>query len=308
MTRWIHIGVSTIDVWTLMGPRASPRALRGPTLAWQQSGGPVGPHFTGRARSGVSWEVLTPLGLRRDLCIHGLDSFSEKMDEPHNIFPHIIGGKVISPALKYPFLVPLVRKGYSAFQGQFCGGSIVSTDTVLTAAHCCDGFRASEIEVIYDIHDLSKPSGSETIGVSQVKMHPSYNSRTIDYDVCTLKLSKTVPSSSIVALNSGSVSGTLTVAGWGNTNPSGSSYPSLAHEVDVPSVTNTVCNRASAYNGEITSRMNCAGFIDQGGKDACQGDSGGPIFKSSGGSYTLTGVTSWGYGQGRAEGMPWPFL
>merc|ERR1712232_1098722 len=101
------------------------------------------------------------------------------MTAPREVFPHIIGGKVISPALKYAFLVPIVRKGYSAFQGQFCGGSVVSQDTVLTAAHCCDGFSASQIEVVHGIHDLDKPSGSETIGVTQVNMHPSYNSRTI---------------------------------------------------------------------------------------------------------------------------------
>jgi secreted trypsin-like serine protease len=88
----------------------------------------------------------------------------------------------------------------------------------------------------------------------------------------------------------------MTVAGWGNTNAFGSSFPSKAQEVDVPYVTNQVCNgRETAYTGMITDGMMCAGF-SEGGKDACQGDSGGPIFMTQNGVATLTGVVSWGFG------------
>merc|ERR1719481_2446499 len=48
--------------------------------------------------------------------------------------------------------------------------------------------------------------------------------------------------------------------------------------------------------------MLCAGeFV--GGKDACQGDSGGPLVAHNpyNPSYTLTGITSWGYGCGQPD-------
>jgi transmembrane serine protease 9 len=228
--------------------------------------------------------------------IHGLSSFKEKMAEPHEVFPHIIGGVEINPPGKYSFLVPFVRKGADAFQGQFCGASIVSTDTVLTAAHCCVGQSASSVEIIVGIHDLANASQGERIGITSIKVHPNYNSATIDYDVCLLKLSSAAPKSAVVALDDGKrVKRTLTVAGWGNTNAFGSAYPTLAQEVPVPFVTNEECNQESAYDGAITERMSCAGHIVEGGKDACQGDSGGPIFLA-GSEHILTGVVSWGYG------------
>lgn len=48
----------------------------------------------------------------------------------------------------------------------------------------------------------------------------------------------------------------------------------MLHEVDVPAVSQDVCNKA--YKGAIDSTMICAG-LKEGDKDACQGDSGGPF-------------------------------
>ena len=83
-------------------------------------------------------------------------------------------------------------------------------------------------------------------------------------------------------------------------------------EVEVPIVSDTVCEAASSdsvtstvngqcvttsrnYNGVISSEMVCAGSS---GKDSCQGDSRGSFtVKSSARSqYDLVGVVSWGYG------------
>ena len=83
-------------------------------------------------------------------------------------------------------------------------------------------------------------------------------------------------------------------------------------EVEVPIVSDTVCEAASSdsvtlsqggqcvtvplsYSGVISSDMVCAGSS---GKDACQGDSGGPftVKSSSTSQHDLVGVVSWGYG------------
>ncbi len=85
------------------------------------------------------------------------------------------------------------------------------------------------------------------------------------------------------------------VTGWGSIKPSGSKYPVELRQARVPVVANEVCNEASAYEGDITNRMICAGELD-GGKGVCSGDSGGPLLaKDENGEFRLlAGVVSFG--------------
>jgi len=50
--------------------------------------------------------------------------------------------------------------------------------------------------------------------------------------------------------------------------------------------------------GRLSENMICGG---REGEDTCQGDSGGPLICKVGDIYTLTGVTSFGYGCGEAQ-------
>ena len=51
--------------------------------------------------------------------------------------PMIVGGTAV-PNSKYPFMVALLdkRRAGDAFDEQFCGGTLIDKDSVLTAAHC----------------------------------------------------------------------------------------------------------------------------------------------------------------------------
>jgi secreted trypsin-like serine protease len=232
--------------------------------------------------------------------IHGLKDFKHHTVQPHNFYPHIIGGQEVSPPGRYGFLVAMNRRGSSAFNGQFCGGSLIGPSTVLTAAHCCEGFSASAIEVLVGWHDLENDNEGERVNVRSIDMYSGYDRFSLDGDICMLQLENSVRRvGEIIQLDRGTDKTPLsimTVAGWGNTSPTGSNFPAKAQEVDVKYVPNEVCNTPpSRYVGQITDGMLCAGFED-GGYDACQGDSGGPIFKMVNDQPVLTGVVSWGFG------------
>jgi len=83
------------------------------------------------------------------------------------------------------------------------------------------------------------------------------------------------------------------ISGWGTTSPGGYSS-NLLLAVDVPIVSNEVCDQDyedfidETYH--ITPVMLCAGKRGVGGADACQGDSGGPLVVRD----ELYGVVSWG--------------
>ena len=82
--------------------------------------------------------------------------------------------------------------------------------------------------------------------------------------------------------------------GWGTTSYGGESSATLL-EVQVPVVSNSVCNAAmSPITGPILDSMLCAGGEE--GKDGCQGDSGGPLTVDVNQQHVLIGDTSFGQG------------
>ncbi|KAF5283117.1 hypothetical protein FQA39_LY17424 [Lamprigera yunnana] len=198
----------------------------------------------------------------------------------------IVGGSPVS-IKEYNYQISL-----QYFGGHYCGGSIISETVVLTAAHCTEGSSPSYFEILYGTDDLY--SGGGIVSVSQIFVHPDYNSRTIDFDVSVLHLGGSITFSDsaqpTILTTTPQSAGNLrsaTVSGWGALSSGGGS-PSVLYAVDVEEFTNADCN--NAY-GSITDRMICFGAP---GKDSCQGDSGGPLVDVS--NREQVGIVSWGYG------------
>lgn len=216
----------------------------------------------------------------------------------------IVGGE---PAVEgaFPWQVALIGGDDAEGQrGQFCGGSIVAPEWVLTAAHCVDNFFVQKDPANLDVvaGTLKYADGGERVDATAIIVHPNWDDPSFDFDAALIKLSAPLKMGAAISLAAANaeipVDFTVRVSGWGATTEGGAGSEDLLF-VDVPAVTNETCNKPESYDGRVTDQMLCAGK-STGGFDSCQGDSGGPaVAEITDDGFTLVGVVSWGTGCAR---------
>nr|CAD7458420.1 unnamed protein product [Timema tahoe] len=191
----------------------------------------------------------------------------------------IVGGKGATFG-EWPWQV-LVRE--STWLGLFtknkCGGVLITSKFVVTAAHCQPGFLANLVAVFgeFDISGELESKRSITKNVKRVIVHRHYDAATFANDLALLELESPVSfDTHIVPIcmpkdNEDFTGRMATVTGWGRLKYGGG-VPSVLQEVQVPIIENPVCQemfQTAGHAKTILSSFLCAGYAN-GQKDSCE--------------------------------------
>uniref|UniRef100_A0A1I8MGV2 Peptidase S1 domain-containing protein n=1 Tax=Musca domestica TaxID=7370 RepID=A0A1I8MGV2_MUSDO len=205
--------------------------------------------------------------------------------------PRIVGGEEITID-RVPYLVNLRQNG------QFrCGGSLITPNCVLTAAHCVYRITANSLTVAAG---ASKLSGNAQIRqVQQTFVSAFYKPNTLDMDVAIMKLSQPLMGANIATIplcsqkpDDGAF---VQISGWGYTSETNRQPSDQVRSATVRVVSRAECSQAYEGQATLTSSMFCATIPGQ--RDSCSGDSGGPVVYNG----QVCGIVSWGFGCARPE-------
>lgn len=207
----------------------------------------------------VDWDNVLP--------VQDMPGFWDGREIRPQVFPgdmtrtgRIVGGDIVTPHA-HPYQAGLLMT-FGGGTG-LCGGSIIDTRTVLTAAHCPIG--SSQTQVILGAHQINVVEGNQhriMVPSSGYRLHASYNPSNLNNDIAILILptaarhDQFIQHSALAPAGSGTFAGIVaTVSGWGRISDASGATSAHLRSTTNTIITNAVC--ASTFGGIIIASTIC---------------------------------------------------
>uniref|UniRef100_A0A182MPM4 Peptidase S1 domain-containing protein n=1 Tax=Anopheles culicifacies TaxID=139723 RepID=A0A182MPM4_9DIPT len=227
----------------------------------------------------IDWSQVRPI----DEFDHYWARLPAEMQIYRKLIPthRVVNGQEATPG-QFPYQIALLSN-FATGTG-LCGGSVLTNNYILTAAHCRIAFSTAGI-----------------------RAHPGYTPTNIRNDIAVVRLNSPItftdriqPARLPARSDTRQFGGmTGTVSGFGRTTDTGATSPVVMFTSN-PVMTNADC--IARWNTAVIQPQNVC-MSGDGGRSACNGDSGGPLAVQDGGSLQI-GVVSFGSAAGCSIGMP----
>ncbi|XP_053668020.1 uncharacterized protein LOC128718415 [Anopheles marshallii] len=254
-----------------------------------------------------------PSGVRSRLACEQVPKYTSRLTF------HIIDGEEASEG-EFPFMAAL---GYPTEEDSQnvsyrCGASLVSTDFLLTAAHCIPTNDRPTVAIL-GTNNLAPGNHGVVVGIKAFFPHPEYRTNRNYHDIALVQLERRIenePDVNPICLNDDLAdlpeATVLTAEGYGIIDLDRNLRSNQLMKVNLTTVAWQKCNQSFADSnllknnrklpqGIVATQYCATGRENEETKvvgDTCQGDSGGPLQIMDDGKYKLVGVTSFGNGCG----------
>ncbi|XP_061400128.1 chymotrypsin-2-like [Musca vetustissima] len=233
-----------------------------------------------------------------------LDAYFDAMDAAGNSQDRIVGGDNVPDGEYIPYQVSIQYLKNNTNR-HFCGGSIITPNRILTAAHCVVGQNPERISILAGVIDLQDTTGFRS-QVTRIDSHEDFKPiKGNDIAILDIEPALELDGQRMDTINVdysepvGSDEKSI-LTGWGSIRQSRTSpiYPNHLQRLSYRTMSNAICKwqMRSLTETEICAKSDR-------GTGACAGDSGGPLAMQRNGETIQVGIVSYGRRKCGSDGL-----